>query len=212
VSHTTKLISRRRLSSQVRQSAQNKRDKRSHEAMATFSLDATGRPRRQTRQESRDGVVSITTNDETHPATTIIVAVASSTQLLCVETNRRPFLDRKTRADRANTCPLSPKTRASGSTKKAKTSSKNKRSRRDRWNARHAHDTRSTNSASESTGSVRDTVPNKTKQARGTTTANTILVDSTHKKRMWVVILSRSRSRARAVPQNVRRKKFGRRS
>ncbi len=58
----------------------------------------------------------------------------------------------------------------SGSTKKAKTSSKNKRSRRDTWNARHAHNTRSTNSASESTGSVRDTVPNKTKQAQGTTT------------------------------------------
>ena len=90
--------------------------------------------------------------------------------------------------------------------KKAKTSSKNKRSRRDTWNARHARDTRSTNSASESTGSVRDTVPNKTKQARGTTTANTILVDSTQKKRMWVVMLSRSHSRARAVPQNVRRK------
>ena len=71
---------------------------------------------------------------------------------------------------------------------KKKTSSKNKRSRRDTWNARHARDTRSTNSASESTGSVRDTVPNKTKQARGTTTANTILFDSTHKKRMWVVM------------------------
>ncbi len=72
---------------------------------------------------------------------------------------------------------------SSGSTKKAKTSSKNKRRRRDTWNTRHAHDTRSTNSASESTGSVRDTVPNKTKQARGTTTANTILVDSTHTKK-----------------------------
>ncbi len=57
-------------------------------------------------------------NDETHRATTIIVAVASSPQLLCVETNRRPFLDKKTRADRANTCPWSPTTRASGSTKK----------------------------------------------------------------------------------------------
>jgi hypothetical protein len=49
--------------------------------------------------------------------------------------------------------------------KKAKTSSKNKCSRRDTWNARHARDTRSTNSASESAGSVRDTVPNKTQQA-----------------------------------------------
>ncbi len=89
--------------------------------------------------------------------------------------------------------------------KKAKTSSKNKRSCRDTWSVCHARDTRSTNSASELPGSVRDTVPNKTKQARGTTTANTILVDSTHKKRMWVVMLSRSRSHARAVPQNVRR-------
>ncbi len=110
VSHTTKLISQRQLSSQVRQSPRNKRDERSHEAMATFRLDATGRPPRRTRQECRDGVVSITTNDETHRAMTIIVAVASSPQLLRVETNRRPFLDEKTRADRANTCPLSPKT------------------------------------------------------------------------------------------------------
>ena len=31
------------------------------EAMATFRLDATGRPHRRTRQESREGVVSITT-------------------------------------------------------------------------------------------------------------------------------------------------------
>ena len=69
-----------------------------------------------------------------------------------------------------------------GITKKVKTSSKNKRSRRDTWNARHARDTRSTNSASKPAGSVRGTVPNKTKQVRGTTTANTILVDSTHKK------------------------------
>ncbi len=88
-------------------------------------------------------------------------------------------------------------TRASGSTKKANTSSKNKRSCRDTWNASHGRDTRSTNSASKSPRSVRDTVPNKTKQARGTTTANTILVDSTHKKRMWVVMLSRSCSLSR---------------
>ncbi len=65
----------------------------------------------------------------------------------------------------------------------AKTSSKNKRSRRDTWNARHARNTCSTNSASKSPGSVRDTVPNKTKQARGMTTANTILVDSTQKNK-----------------------------
>ncbi len=45
-----------------------------------------------------------------------------------------------------------------GIEKKTKTSSKNKRSRCDTWNARHARNTRSTNSASESTGSVRDTV------------------------------------------------------
>ncbi len=88
------------------------------EAMATFRLDATGRPCRRTRQESCEGVVSITTNDETHRATTIIVTVASSPQLLCITTNRRPFLDKKTRADWANTWPWSPTTRASGSTKK----------------------------------------------------------------------------------------------
>ncbi len=75
------------------------------EAMATFRLDATGWPCRRTRQECHEGVVSITTNEETHRTTTIIVAVASLPQFLCVETNRRPFLDRKTRADGANTCP-----------------------------------------------------------------------------------------------------------
>jgi hypothetical protein len=99
LSHTTKLISRRRLSSQVRRSPRNKHNERSHEAMATFRLNATGRPHQRTRQECREGVVSITTNDETHRATTIIVAMASLPQLLCVETNRRPFLDRKPRAD-----------------------------------------------------------------------------------------------------------------
>jgi hypothetical protein len=78
--------------------------------------------------------------------------------------------------------------------KKAKTSSKHKRSCRDTWNAPHARDTCSTNSASESAGSVRDTVPNKTKQARGTTTANTILVDSTQKTNVGCDVLSCSRS------------------
>ena len=66
--------------------------------------------------------------------------------------------------------------------KKAKTSSKNKRSFRDTWNVRHARDARSTNSASKLDGSVRDTIPNKTKQAQWMTTANTILMDSTKKK------------------------------
>jgi hypothetical protein len=83
-----------------------------------------------------------------------------------------------------------------GINKKAKTSSKNKRSRHDTWNARHVCDSRSTNSAGKLTGSARDTVPNKTKQARGRTTANTILVDSTHTKTNVgcdVVLLSLSR-------------------
>ncbi len=105
-------------------------------------------------------------HDETHCATTIIVAVASSPQLLYLETNRRPFLDRKTRADLANTCPWSPTTQSSGSTK-TKTSSKNKRSRRDTWNAHHARDTRSTNSASELASSVRDTVLTKQSKRKG---------------------------------------------
>jgi hypothetical protein len=90
---------------------------------------------------------------------------------------------------------------------KAKTSSKNKRSRHDTWNARHARDTRSTNSAGKLTGSAMDTVPNKTKQARGTTTANTILVDSTKKKtNVGCDVLSCSHSHARAAPKNVQRK------
>jgi hypothetical protein len=46
-----------------------------------------------------------------------------------------------------------------GFNKKAKTNSKNKRSRHDTWNARHPRDTRSTNSASELTSSVRYTIP-----------------------------------------------------
>jgi hypothetical protein len=74
------------------------------------------------------------------------------------------------------------------------------------WNARHARNTRSTNSASESTSSIRDTVPNKTKQAGGTTTANTILVDSTQKKQMWVVMLSCSHL---ALAQEQSHKTFG---
>jgi hypothetical protein len=245
----------------VRWSAQNKRNERSHEVMATSRLDATGRPWQQTRQESRDGVVSITTNDETHRATTINVAVASSPQLLRVETNRRPFLDRKTRTDRANTCPWFSTTRAAGSLKtkgeqqQQKLHQKNcainvhhhdnhrhssedesrdnprkfrrqqrqrerKRERRDRQKKQKqaaktsaAAVTRSTNSASESTGSVRDTVPNKTKQARGTTKANTILVDSTHKKRcgLWCCLALISLSR-KSSPTKRLEKIFGHRS
>ncbi len=91
-----------------------------------------------------------------------------------------------------------------GIKKKSKTSSKNNRSRRDTWNARHACNTRSTNSASESAGSVRDTVPNKTKQARGTTTAHTILVDSTQKNEcgLWCCL-------ALALAQEQSHKMFG---
>ncbi len=98
-------------------------------------------------------------HDKTHFTTTIIVAVASLPQLLCVKINRRPFLDRKPWADRANSCPWSHTMRASGSTKKANTSSKNKHSHHDTWNVHHARNTCSMNSASESTGSVRDTIP-----------------------------------------------------
>jgi hypothetical protein len=77
----------------------------------------------------------------------------------------------------------------------------------DSCNTRHERNTRSTNSVGESTGSARDIVPNKTKQARGTTTANTILMDSTHtKNECGFYVLSCSCSRARAVPQNVWRK------
>ncbi len=43
VSITTKLISRRRLLSQVRQSPQNKRDKRSHEARQPYQRETPGR-------------------------------------------------------------------------------------------------------------------------------------------------------------------------
>jgi hypothetical protein len=61
------------------------------EAMATFRLDATRRPRRRTRQERRESVVSITTK--------LISRRQLSSQgrqlprRLYVETDRRPFLD-----------------------------------------------------------------------------------------------------------------------
>jgi hypothetical protein len=66
---------------------------------------------------------------------------------------------------------------------KNKNKHKNKRSHHDTLNAHHARNSCSTNSADELTGSVRDrdTIPNKIKQVWGTTTANTILVDSTQK-------------------------------
>ncbi len=113
-------------------------------------------------------------------------------------------LNGKHQADRANSCPWSHTTQALGSTKKAKTSSKNKRSCHDTWNARHGRDTLSINSVGESTGSARDTVPNKTKQVRGTTTANTILVDSTQKNKcgLWCCLTL-------ALPQDQSHKMFG---
>ncbi len=45
----------------------------------------------------------------------------------------------------------------------------------DTWNARHARDTRSMNSASESTGSVRDTSPDNKTSASDNNNSNTIL-------------------------------------
>jgi hypothetical protein len=65
--------------------------------------------------------------------------------------------------------------------KKAKYKQEKQAQPHDTCNGCHARDTRSTNSADKLTGSARDTVPNKTKQVQGTTTANTILVDSTQK-------------------------------
>ncbi len=152
--HTTKLISRRQLSSQVRQSPQNTRNERSHEVMATFRLDATGQPCRRTRQECCEGIVSITMK--------LIARQRLSLQRRHCRNSRAP----KQTGGPFSTGSLKQigqihahTTQASGSTKKAKTSSKNKRSHHDTWNARHAHNTRSKNSASVSTGSVRNTIP-----------------------------------------------------
>ncbi len=69
-------------------------------------------PCQRARQERREGVMSITTKLNTQQQ--LLLQGRQSPRLLYVETNRRPFGDRKPQADRANACPWSPTTRASG--------------------------------------------------------------------------------------------------
>jgi hypothetical protein len=76
----------------------------------------------------------------------------------------------------------------------------------DTCNACQMHNTCSTNSAGESTG---NTFPNKTKQAQRMTTANTILVDSTHKKQMWVVMCCLALALAQEQSHKTFREKIG---
>jgi hypothetical protein len=96
--------------------------------------------------------------------------------------------------------------------KKAKYKQEKQARPHDSCNARHGRDTHSTNSTGKSTGSARDTVPNKTKQTQGTTTANTILVDSTHKKPMRVVMCCLSLALAQEQSHKTFGEKFGRQS
>ena len=111
-------------------------EERSHEAMATFRLDATGRPRQRTQQESRDGVVNITTK--------LLARRQLSSQwrhcrnsCASKQTGRPSLTGRLEQIGQIHALDLLRRERWDRQ-KKAKTSSKNKRSRRDTWNARHA--------------------------------------------------------------------------
>jgi hypothetical protein len=144
------------------------------EAMATFRLDATGRPCRRMLQESREGVVSITTKliaDDNYRRSGVIAATP-------VRRNKQEALPQQEASSRSGKYMSLIFYDAIVRINKNKNKQQKQAQPHDTWNARHARNTHSTNAltaqASRPAASGTPSPNNKT-SASDNNNSNTIL-------------------------------------